>query len=258
MKIHAAVRYCVSFLLLILFMPFSIFAQIQLSDPGIPEKEHLVYRERIGERTQQLIVETQKVQMDGRIVFEVSGHSPTSDSRMLIDSSSMVCFFSEMLDRYADSTIKRITEIRDIKYKPKPDELVIADFNSLYFMLRGFPWTSTKAAKLYFLGSGGTGSASGSENTSGSGPAGSGVSAPPGNSAFLFELKVVGKESIIVNGRSWQCWKVEMGLSGIIGALFKKSNFWYSVDAPCIMVKFEGMQGPPGTPLKTIELISLK
>lgn len=234
------------------FLPSAAYAQIQLLDPGIPEREYLIYTERVGEKIQQITTETRKVRMDGRLVFEVSGRSPTSESRMLIDAISMSCFFSETLEQRSDATVKRSTDIRDIKYKPKPDELVIADFNSLYFVLRGFPWASGKTAKLYFLGSGGA------DGTAGGGSSASGAGTSFGNAAFAFELKVVGKETIIVGGRSWQCWKVEMGLSGIFGAFFRKSNFWYSVDAPCLMVKFEGMQGPPGTPLKTLELISVK
>jgi len=53
-------------------------------------------------------------------------------------------------------SIFRITDIRDIKYRPKADELVITDLKSLFFALRGFPWASVKTAKLYFLGSSGT------------------------------------------------------------------------------------------------------
>lgn len=235
-----------------LFKLSPIFAQIQLSDPGIPEREYLIYSERVGERIQQIAIETKKMRMDGRQVFKVTGYSPTSESRMLIDASSMSCFLSEILEQRSDATIQRSTEIRDIKYRAKPDELIIADFNSLYFVLRGFPWASAKTAKLHILGSGSE------EGTAGARSSASGPGGSSGSAAFSFELKVVGKESIVTGGRSWACWKIELGLGGIFGALFRKSFFWYSVDSPCLMVKFEGMQGPPGTPLKTLELISVK
>ncbi|MDH7483492.1 MAG: hypothetical protein QHH01_02570 [Spirochaetales bacterium] len=220
-------------LFLLLHVPLA--AQTNLSDPGIPSSEKIIYLENKSGTYTQLVVESKRVLLEGRPMIEVLNRSPTMEARMLIDPSIMLCVSLETLIRYKDALIQRTTRITDINYWAAPGEIVLTDLTSIYYVLRGFPWQELKTAKLHFLGT----------------DAGIGATA-----GYSLDLRLIGKEEITVGGRRWLCWKLEMGLGGVLGALFRKSVFWYSVDPPCSMVRFEGQQGPPGTPLTIIELVS--
>lgn len=220
-------------LFLLLHVPLA--AQTNLSDPGIPGSEKIVYLENRNGKHTQLVVESKRVLLEGRPMLEVLNLSPTMEARMLIDPSIMLCISLETLNHYQDAVIRRTTYITDISYRAAPGEIVLTDLTSIYYVLRGFPWLELKTAKLHFLGT----------------DASNGATA-----GYSLDLRLIGKEEIMVGGRRWLCWKLEMGLGGILGALFRKSVLWYSVDPPCVMVRFEGQHGPPGTPLSIIELVS--
>ncbi|MCX7774962.1 MAG: hypothetical protein WHT81_00685 [Rectinemataceae bacterium] len=222
-------------IVLFLLLHFPLAAQTNLSDPGIPGSEKIIYLENNSGTYTQLVVEAKRVVLEGRPMIEVLNRSPTMEARMLIDPSIMLCISLETLNRYQDAVIRRTSTITDISYRAAPGEIVLTDLTSIYYALRGFPWQELKTVKLHFLGT----------------DAGTGATA-----GYSLDLRLIGKEEITVGGKRWLCWKLEMGLGGILGALFRKSVFWYSVDPPCIMVRFEGQQGPPGTPLKIIELVS--
>jgi len=228
---------------MLLFLPLDLFGQVILVNPGIADRERLVYIERSGGTSQEIVQESRKIMRDGRAYFEVTGTSDHFQSRFLIDVETLACIYSETQSRESEITIKRTTELVENKSVPKPDELVITDQNGLQFALRGFPWNSQKSARLSFLGAG---RALSSET----------ASSDSSSSNLAFNLKVLGKEEIVAAGHKWMCWKLEMGVSGFWGTFFKKAYFWYGADAPYAMIKFEGVLGPPGTPAKTVELVS--
>jgi hypothetical protein len=119
----------------------------------------------------------------------------------------------------------------------KPDELIIADdFVSLPVILRGFPWESTKSAHLVTLGSGGFGR------------------------SFSVDLVVAGKETLTLNGKTYECWKVQIGVGGFLGSIMSsimgKSLYWFSTDPTHYLVRTEGLATAPGSPRQVVELQS--
>jgi hypothetical protein len=134
--------------------------------------------------------------------------------------------------RSPDSVIKRSTEILKVTIPAKANELVIADVNCLPVTLRGLPWGTFTSANLVLLGGMGRGQ------------------------QLSVELTVAGRESISAGGKAWECWKVQIGLGGILGALMGKSSYWFSEDVPHILVKSETLTGAPGSPLQKWELQS--
>jgi hypothetical protein len=70
----------------------------------------------------------------------------------------------------------------------------------------------------------------------------------------------VGRERIIVSGHSWDCWKLELGVGGVLGTLFGgmagKTRYWFSTDGRHIPVRTEGLTGMPGSPMAVMELES--
>ena len=94
--------------------------------------------------------------------------------------------------------------------------------------LRGFPWEEKKFAKIVFLNR-------------------------PEN--FRLEMKVKRKETIHINNKSYECWKVQIGMGGVMGAIFPKSYYWYSVESPHYLVRGEA-SGMPGSPKTILEIQS--
>jgi hypothetical protein len=207
-------------------------AQIVLSNPDIPPHEEYVYLEKTGDMTgttRQTVV----LQSDaGRSWYEVTSQSSDSDLRYRVDAQTLSGFFSDVTERSAEAVIRRTNEVISTSVRAKADELVLSDFNSFITSLRGFPWGKAQSAKLVFVGSGAA------------------------MGGFNLELVVMGKETVRGAGVAYECWKLQMGLSGIMGGLFPKSYFWYAVKAPHCLVRFEGSRGGPGRPSTILELQS--
>jgi hypothetical protein len=128
--------------------------------------------------------------------------------------------------------IRRTTEILKSTPHPKANELVIGDFNSLPVTLRGLPWGTFSSVNLVTL------------------------EAPGRGMPFTLKLTVVGRESINAGGRTYDCWKVQLGMGGFLGSLMGKSSYWYSANVPHFLVRSESPSGFPGSPLQKWELQS--
>lgn len=219
-------------ILLVALLQAAAFAQIVMSNPGLPPSENFVYSEKVGNRVtpfkQSVVFKTE----NGRSYYETQSFSVEQDLLYRVDAKDFLGFYSETTDRSPDATVRRIWELQQSYLKAKTDELVISDFNSLPFSLRAFPWGKVSYAKLVFMG---TASAM---------------------SAYQFELRVTGKETVKAGGKSYECWRTELSLAGILGGLVPKTVFWYNIQAPNYLVKFEGSQGGPGSPTRTLELVS--
>ena len=126
------------------------------------------------------------------------------------------------------SSIHIISEVLLNSKQVENGELLVTDMDGFIIGLRGFPWKKNASAKLVFL------------NRSG---------------GFSPEVKVKGKETINIDDQSYECWKVQVGMKGVIGAVFPKSYFWYSVDSPHYLVRSEAA-GMPGSPKIIMEIKS--
>ena len=155
------------------------------------------------------------------LMIEITGVMPLPPANATIGTSR---------SRNTKRPVGRITSIVENRYKPKDGEILVSSLDTLGQSLRRFPWGQGKKAKLVFLGSSG------------------------GN--LSFELSVSGKETIAIGGRSIECWKAQVALSGIFGGMFGKSSLWFSAESPCYLVKSEGPSGGPGSPNGIMELKS--
>ncbi len=207
-------------------------AQIVIRNPSLPQEESLVYTESIGGDawtvTQSLSLKTAK----GDSWYEFRSSSPESDIVMRLDPTTLFPRSSEVTSHSVDSLIKRTTEILRMTAQPKANEVVIADFNSLPITLRGLPWGTFTSANILFLGAGGRGF------------------------QFSPKLTVAARETVTAGGRSYDCWKVQLGIGGFMGSLMGKSSYWFSADVPHFLVKSESPSGGPGSPLQRWELQS--
>lgn len=223
---YARLRAAVVFFLIFSF-PTLLSAQVELRDPGFPAHETLTYRQTTGDGTGLVKIHMNFLGDVERPHYEYRMSSDSQDLLLRLDPISLCVFYTEVWEKQKDSTIHRSTEIVRNEKKAEPDQLVVTGFYGFDVSLRGFPWQSRDEAKISFL----------------SGP-----------DAFNFELKVKETETLKLNGRSYECRKVQIGLNGILGAIFPKSHYWYSVDPPYYLVRSEtsGMQGRDDTVLELV------
>lgn len=76
---------------------------------------------------------------------------------------------------------------------------------------------------------------------------------------YRMEAKIVGQEQVTVPAGRFDCFKVEMAPTGLLGVLAKlvlpKMYMWHTVAAPHFWVKFQGNEGRLGSPEIIRELV---
>ncbi|MFP4619074.1 MAG: hypothetical protein ACLFMZ_09560 [Spirochaetaceae bacterium] len=76
-----------------------------------------------------------------------------------------------------------------------------SDANGFDVSLRGFPFEEGEKAEILFLND---------------------------SNRFSLELKVKNRETMELDSGTYDCWKVQVGLDGILGRFFPKSYYWYT------------------------------
>ncbi len=76
---------------------------------------------------------------------------------------------------------------------------------------------------------------------------------------FGMLAKITGRERVDVPAGSFECYKVELAPTGLVGVLadlfMPKMYMWHTVAAPHIWIKFQGVEGGPGAPEIIRELV---
>jgi hypothetical protein len=219
-------------LLAVILPAVPLCAQISIRNPSLPQEETLVYAEKIQGRSSIMTVSLVFKSADGDAWYEFTSKSSESEVSMRLDAATLSARYSQVITSSEDSVIRRTTEILAATSHAKQGELLIEDFNSFPVTLRGLPWGTFTSVNLVTLG------------------------AARGGQQFSVHLAVVGRESISAGGKAYDCWKVQLSLGGFLGAFLGKSSYWFTVDAPHVLVRSEGPTGGPGSPVKTTELQS--
>ena len=213
-------------------VPSVLVAQVPIANPGLPDHEILRYTETIGS-VRHPFEATLNLVTDGSPHYEYHAVGTELETIFHLEPKNLLSFWSQMVTKEADVTVVRTSEYRHLKAKAEADQLVVTDLGSLAVVLRGFPWGQTSYAKLEYLG-----------NTTYTGP------------GIEFELKVEGRESVVTEAATWECWHVTTGLSGALGLVLPKTHWWFSVDGTHPLVKMSGPVGGPGSPTRTLSLAS--
>ena len=181
-------------LLVVAFPGAPLCAQVTVHNPSLPQEEDIVYTEKVGEHSstvsQSLVFKSE----NGDSWYEFKSTSPESDVSMRLDAATLFPRYSEVTTRSEDSVIKRTTEFLEANLKPKPNEVVIGDFNSFPITCRGLPWGTFTSVNLVTLG------------------------AARGGQQFTVKLTAAGRESVSAGGKTYDCWKVELSIGGFLGA----------------------------------------
>jgi len=206
-----------------------LWAGFCFQDPGIPHGETVTYESRSngGLKT---IKDAVFVVSDGITeVYEIRSYSPTLDSVMKINKQNMSILSVHLIRKYSDATIDSTLTMVSQRENSKDDEVKIPHFLVLKYLLRGFPFGERKEIKISYYG----------EERS---------------KQFLMSVKYKKKESIKVKDITIDCHKLEVGLDGFWGTFLPELEFWYSVDPPHYLVKYEGVMGSPGAPESNVLL----
>ncbi len=217
---------------LVLVGAFRLKGQAQpLDDPGVPTGEKLVFKQTVGKDVSTLTISTEHKTWKGREVYEVTSSSPDQEILYRVGRPGMDQLFSLIRDNKPETTIERQTAILRNTIKTADDEIALLDFLSLDFLLRGYPLGQVKSLKVRVAGQN-------SMNMS-------------------ININRLPDAVLTVEGTKVPCFHLEMSMTGVMGALFPKTSFWYALAAPHYLVRFEGIGFGPGSPKRVLELTAL-
>ena len=198
---------------------------------ALPAIERFEYARSVGEAKGSLSIELARKSERGKTWYELVTHAPDEDGVYTLDPTNLALLRSDVTTRSASTIIRRVTEVVEDKPVLAPDELQISATEAFRQRIRLIRFEEKPVYSLTFQGS----------------------QAMPG---FSLALTVVGREKVEAGGRTWDCWRVEVGAKGVVGGLFGRSRYWYQAEWPHVLVKFEGPSSFPGSPQTRLELIS--
>jgi hypothetical protein len=197
--------------------------------------ERFSYVRAVEGRREQVSVEVSARRDAQGAYLAYSWRSAEEDGDYRLDPATFASSWSDVTTRGPTSVIRRVTNVISDTAVMKPDELVLTSTGPFLERLRTIPFESLPKYRILFQGG-------------------------PPNAAFTLTVAVVGRERIIVSGHSWDCWKLELGVGGVLGTLFGgmagKTRYWFSTDGRHIPVRTEGLTGMPGSPMAVMELES--
>jgi len=118
------------------------------------------------------------------------------------------------------------------------DEIALIDTSDMANILRAYPFDNPREMTLVFLGQGG-------DDMNG----------------MSFHIIFRGEETINLNGRNYESWKLEMkadldGAMAFFASMIPKTYLWYSREDSRHLLKMTGSRGPGAENAMTLEMIS--
>ena len=200
-------------------------------DPDIPNGETITYAVRVGDRSLS-VVEKVVIKREGeKDLYQITSSSPTLDKTILLEKETMRVLSVHNVKKYPEVKLDSELTVVDEKVNPDLDRVKLVDLSTLNYLLRGFPFDKLEKLSIGFYGE-------------------------EQKSNYPFHVSCKKRESIDVNGKRIDCYKLELGMGGFWGKFFPKSNMWYSVEPPHYLVKYKGRSGRPGSPTRVVELKS--
>jgi hypothetical protein len=207
------------------------YAQTPLVDPQITNGEVATYNSKIGDN--QFTVETRvQIKKEGdKEFYEITSLSKRQDKIVQLDKKTMALISVHTLRKYPDATLDANLKVVREKQTFKDGEIKIADFNILMYIMRGYPFGKLNSLKIGYYGEG-------------------------NEKSYNMTLSYRGIDKVTIKDKTYECHKLDFGMSSFLGTFLPKLNLWYSAAPPHYLVKYEGPEGPPGTPKRVLELES--
>jgi hypothetical protein len=214
--------------LLFILIPVLSQAAIRLEDPQIPDSDKVVYRVSDDDAEPFTITENvAHINENGTPVYLITSTSRESDHITKLRRSDFTAFYASITYRYNGATVNRTNKLVENRTQLKEDELALMDYMSIAISLRGFPFANVREANLILLGV---------------------------KNNMPLRVQVKDRENKKVGNVDVDCYRLELGITGVLGRLFPKSKYWYSVKPPHYLVRFEGFVSGPGSPKRVMEM----
>ena len=223
--------------MLLLFLVYSgavgvadpVYAKTLIVDPNIPSGETITYISRVGDKVETL-VEKVVIKNEGeRELYEITSRSNSLDRTIVLEKDTMAVVSVRTVRKYQEVTLDSHLKVIDEKEQLGSDVIKLADFTIMNYLFRGFPFGELEKLKI-----------------------GSYRAVQKDNASLNVTCKK--RENIEINGRTINCYKLELGMDGFWGRFFPKTNMWYSVEPPHYLARYKGQSGRPGSPKRVVEL----
>jgi hypothetical protein len=205
------------------------YAKTLIADPNIPNGETITYTSRVGDKVG-TVVEKVVIKKEGeKELYEITSYSSPLDRTIVIEKDTMAVVSVHTVRKYQEVTLDSHLKVIDEKEQLSSNVIKLADFTIMNYLFRGFPFGKREKLKI--------GSYREEQKDD-------------------YPLNVICKKPkrIEVNGRTIECYKLELGMDGFWGRFFPKTNMWYSVEPPHYLVRYKGQSGRPGSPKRVVEL----
>ena len=230
MRIKSILVLCITFYFM--YAPFdALSAETPFVDPNIPNGETVTYTTTIGDKPFSVVEKVSIISDGERKLYEIISLSDSIDRELVLDKETMAIVSVHTLRKYPEVTLDSKLKVKDERPVLEDSEVKLADFAVMSYVFRGFPFTKLDELKIGFYGA-------------------------EQKRKFSFKANNTGKETLTVNDKSIECYKLEFGLDGFWGTFFPKMNVWYSVTPPHYLVRYKGLVGPPGSPKRDMQLLN--
>jgi len=204
-----------------------------LVDPQIPDGEHTVYTSQTGSTVSRIENTVRLKKESGRELYEITSLSERQDRVILLDRKTMGLVSMHTLRKYPDATLDSTLKVVREQQTYTDGKIKLADFSILMFIMRGYPFGKLPSLKIGYYGEG-------------------------SEKSYTMTLTYKGLEKVTIRDKAYECHKLDFGMSSFIGTFLPKLNLWYSAAPPHYLVKYEGPEGPPGTPKRVLEMLNYK
>lgn len=202
-----------------------------VKDPGIPHGETTEYFLFVNKQ-EYIISEKCLVSIvDGKKKYVIESRSSVETALSTIDAATLFASSVDIVTGAQNAKARSRTDFVSDFNTYQPDEMGIIEFHNVPYLMRGFSAPKNTALKIRLLSD-----------------------ATP----FPMIAHYIGDESIVVQGKTYMCYKMQFGLSGFLKPFFPPATFWYAKEAPHYLVRFDGLTSGPGSPRRIIELKSRK
>ena len=208
-----------------------VYAKNPIVDPNIPNGETITYISRVGDKAL-TVVEKVVIKKEGeKDLYEITSRSNPLDRTIVLEKDTMAVVSVHTVRKYPEVTLESHLKVIDEKEEFGTDAIKLADFTIMNYLFRGFPFEKREKLKI-------------------------GSYREEQKDDFPLNVTCKKQEKVEINGRTIECYKLELGMDGFWGRFFPKTNMWYSVEPPHYLVRYKGQSGRPGSPKRVVELES--
>jgi|GEM_PF-2366485 len=226
LKISFIILYCLLF-------PCTCLPEAVLLDPDIPDGEKITYISNFEGKPANIVEQVRIKTEYGRKIYEITSRSEYEERIIRLSKDNLHVLYVHTIRKFPEGNIEnemRFIEKQDMDKSANPsDEVKVADFSVLRYMLRGFPFERQKALKLNTFGR-------------------------QRETTYAINVKLIKKEKLKIGGKTSECYKLEIGIDGFWSGFIPKTYFWYSVEPPHYLVRLESWS-VPGPSKRFIEIL---